>query len=812
MGRRNLRIEDFLNNIGDMVDSIWIIALKDYQVEILKDTMTGDLEGRVLDYGELSKKYMREFVYSPDIEQWMQNMSPEAVGRLARSGQGRIKFEMRFGNQLFGFEWHETVMSVLKDEGGRADRILLTSRNINDYRKAGIVEKAVESEYDYVVYIEADRNSYVMYNSNQETDTPVPPVASNDYEKQVAEFNSLHVPEEIRDSLTEKLSISYVQPILEAEGECITYCTVQENEVLRDKKLRFSYYDRSKNIWLLTRTDITDIREEKRQRELLQDALNAATVANRAKSEFLSRMSHDIRTPMNAIIGMTAIAGVNLYRPERVADCLEKISMSSKLLLSLINEVLDMSKIESGSIVLSEEEINLADLVQGVVTMIQPTIDQKGQAFEAHINAVDDEAVIGDMQRLQQLLLNLLSNAVKYTPQKGEILLEISQLPSGSPGIGCYEFVVADTGIGMKKEFLAKLFEPFERADDETIRAIQGTGLGMAISKNIVEMMDGSIQVESEYGKGSRFKVTLNLRLQGQDFPEVGILSDLPVLIVDDDEIICRNTCLRLEEIGMDPQWTLCGRDAVLKAAQAHSEGRDYFAVIIDLRMPEMDGIETTRQIRAQIGNEVPIIMISAYEWSEYEEQARQAGVNGFIMKPLFKSRLICTLKQLAGEQPQKPVINHHSLPEGHYPGRRVLLVEDNALNREIAVELLSPMGITVETAENGQIAVEKIAASEEYHYDLIFMDIQMPVLNGYEAAVSIRGMDRKDTKEIPIVAMTADAFAGDVKKSKDAGMNEHLPKPIDISELNRTLYRWFHGGVDQKLCKGDRHVREDVE
>lgn len=567
--------------------------------------------------------YVRDYVYPADLTRWEDVLSLHAFRKMASDGNTKITFDMRFRNKSLGFEWHEAYLILLYDEAGIPDRLLLTSRNVNQYRKTGIIERAVETEYDYVVYIEPDKNSYVMYSANHETGTPVPPVASDDYAFEVAEFHRKYVPRESQERLTEQLSIAYVQPILQDVGEFVTYCKVLEGGIYRDKKLRFSYFDRKKNIWLLTRTDITAIREERRQKELLWNALNAATVANRAKSEFLSRMSHDIRTPMNAIIGMTAIAGAHIDNNERVLDCLTKITDSSKLLLSLINEVLDMAKVESGSIVLSEEEIDLAELVQSVVGMVQPEINIKSLYFNVRVKDVRNEKIIGDMQRLQQVLLNLLSNAVKYTPEGGHILLEVSEKTSGQKGTGCFEFLVEDDGIGMQPEFLAKIFDPFERADDPAIRTIQGTGLGMSISKNVVEMMGGDIRVESIYGKGSKFTATVFLRLQEQEESEDELFDNLPILVVDDDELVCMNTCQRLSELGMDSQWTRSGKEAVEKTVAAHEKGNDYFAIIIDLRMPGMDGIETTRQIRAKVGYEVPIIMISAYDWSEYEDEAR---------------------------------------------------------------------------------------------------------------------------------------------------------------------------------------------
>lgn len=541
-------------------------------------------------------------------------------------------------------------------------------------------------------------------------------------------------------------------------------------------------------------TDITELRKMQREieerTEMLNAALEEAKRANTAKSDFLSRMSHDIRTPMNAIFGMTTIAASHIHDPERIADCLGKITVSSKLLLSLINEILDTSKIESGRIVLAEEEVNLAELVQGVVTMIQPQIIDKNLLFKAYVNNIVHETVISDIQRMQQLLLNLLSNAVKYTQEGGSVQLEINERPSEYADMMYYEFIISDTGIGMKSEFLQHAFEPFERASDEKIQAVQGTGLGLAICKSIAELMGGSVQVESSYGEGSRFTVTICLHVQ-EETADDGVLANLPVLVVDDDEYSCRNTCERLAELGITAEWVTDGMAALRQVEQAHAVGTDYFAVLLDYRMPEPDGIETACRIRELVGSDLPIIMVSAYDSSMQVDAAKQAGANDFITKPLFRSRLAYKLKQLmavgGAAEPlvQQPVSDS-------CVGKRILLVEDNELNCEIAKELLLCTGAAVDTAENGRIAVDMIENSPAGTYDLIFMDMQMPVMNGCEATVKIRALPREDVKRLPIIAMTANAFADDQQKTREAGMNGHMAKPIDLEQLHQVLQKWL--------------------
>lgn len=541
--------------------------------------------------------------------------------------------------------------------------------------------------------------------------------------------------------------------------------------------------------------DVTESKlREEREQQALKEACEAANHANAAKSEFMSRMSHDIRTPMNAIIGMTAIAGRYLDDQERVADCLGKITVSSKHLLSLINEVLDMSKIESGKIDLAEEEINLSDLVENLVTMIRPTIQEKKQELDVHIANVEHEQVIGDSVRLQQIFMNILGNAVKYTQPGGSIGMEINEKPSDSYGYGCYEFVFQDNGIGMSREFQEKLFEPFSRAEDSRVSKIEGTGLGMTIARNIARRMNGDITVESEIGKGTRFTVMLTLPLADTTAPDTEMLVNLPVLVADDDESAAEMTCLILENIGMKGEYVLSGETAVERVWERHRIGQDYFAVILDWKMPGMDGVETARVIREKVGLDVPIIILSAYDWSGVEEEARSAGVDGFISKPLFKSRLVYLFNQIAGNGREQEKRETELNVESSLTGKRILLVEDNELNREIAEEIIGQTGVAVECAEDGQKALERFKQMGENYYDLIFMDIQMPVMNGYEATAAIRSLPGKYAGEIPIIAMTANAFEEDVRKSRSVGMNEHLTKPLDIGQLMKCLSVWLGG------------------
>ena len=539
-----------------------------------------------------------------------------------------------------------------------------------------------------------------------------------------------------------------------------------------------------------------DVSQEKKaeieSHKALKEAYRAAENASRAKTEFLSNMSHDIRTPMNAIVGLTAIAGANIESQDRVVECLGKITKSSRHLLGLINEVLDMARIESGRISLAEEDFRLPELVDNLLTLTKPAIDEHKHQLEVHVEHIEHEAVCGDSLRIQQVFVNLMSNAVKYTPDGGNITLTIKEKPNGFSELGCYEFSIEDNGIGMTPEFQKIMFEPFSRADDHRTTKVQGTGLGMAIARNIVNLMNGDIQVESAPNKGTKITVTVYLKLQENEKEQEKELLDLPVLVVDDDKTCCESTVATLQEIGIAGEWVLNGKEAVERCYARHETNSDYFAVILDWKMPEMDGIATARKIRERVGEDVTIIILTSFDFSEIEEEARAAGVNAFMAKPLFRSRLTATLRQFTSGKKEKNARNYlEDFAKENYAGKRILLVEDNELNREIATEIIGMTGVTIDIAENGKIAVEKVMEAPEKWYDLIFMDIQMPIMNGYEATAAIRALTGSRGK-VPIIAMTANAFAEDVQLAKNTGMNEHIAKPLDLNKLNDVLKRWL--------------------
>lgn len=546
---------------------------------------------------------------------------------------------------------------------------------------------------------------------------------------------------------------------------------------------------------LINAKDITEARrKDKEAKKALLDAYEAADRASCAKTDFLSKMSHDIRTPMNAIIGMTAIAGTRLHDPEGVAECLNKISGASRYLLSLINEVLDMSRIESGTMALQEENFDLIDMINNLEKVLYVSAREKRQNITVRTHNIQNSNVMGDILRIQQAFTNVGHNAITYTPEEGEISIEVTEKPSTQYQIGCYEFVFKDNGIGMSPEFLKRIYKPFERAEDVRVSKVQGTGLGLTISRNIIHMMNGDIEIESELGVGTIVTITLPLKHQEPGLAEDIDLTGHTVLIVDDEPFICETTCMLLEKLGMQGEWVLSGEEALEYVLKKQEKQEELFAVLLDCKMPGgLTGMETAKAIRSQARSNVPIVMFSAYDWADIETEAQVAGIDAFIMKPLDEGRLVNVFKRFIYRE-KEPSLEHtlDQIEAADYSHKRILVVEDNDLNREIAMEILSMSGAQVETAENGQEAVEMVKASENGYYDLILMDLQMPVMNGYDATSAIRNMNREDVGNMPIVAMTANAFLEDVQMSKACGMNEHMTKPLDIEQLQQMLARWL--------------------
>ena len=784
-----------------------VVNLKNGQCEriIMREGMLDQkVEG---DYDYYIKKALETTVAEEDKEKFKEVFLLENLRKNAEDVQDYREEVYQYRHKGLPVRWleehvlyirqgEEMIVNILgrditaeKQEEERAQR---ASRD-----RTSIIN-SLSSMFFATYYVDLERDTFRAVSQNEEAENV--PEKEQSYTHGIHEYAESFVHPDDRAEYLAKvnyenvistlskekpfIAVEYRKIPVEGRGNEWTRVTVVLAETFPDGRAQKAVY---------VAQDVTEVKlKEEQEQRALAAACDVANHANAAKSEFMSRMSHDIRTPLNAIIGMTAIAGRYLDDPKRVSDCLSKIVVSGRHLLSLVNEILDMSKIESGKIELVEEEINLSDMIDNLVTMIRPSMEKKGHSFHIHVSDIRTERVIGDSMRLQQIFMNIVGNSVKYTPQGGKIEMGITEKPSKVYGYGCYEFIFRDNGIGMSKEFQEVLFEPFTRAEDSRISSIEGTGLGMTIVKNIVRMMDGNIEVESEPGKGTQFTVTLFLRRANAEEPSIERLANFPVLVVDDDEIAGQIACDMLENIGMKGEYVLNGMEAVERVWERHQADEDYFAVILDWKMPGMDGMETARKIREKVGPDIPIIILSAYDWSSIEEEAKAAGVNGFIAKPLFRSRLLYLFNQFMDKEQDLPKEEKGHVSKEYLQGKRVLLVEDNEINREIAEELLGLTGVLVESAENGQKAVEKYEQMGESYYDMILMDIQMPVMNGYEATRAIRKLPRKDAAEIPIIALTANAFAEDVLESRSAGMNEHLTKPLNMEDLEECLARWL--------------------
>lgn len=737
-------------------------------------------------------------VYPDDVDRYLDFCNIDQLRKKFASGKDVLSIRYR---RKAGDAYRYVRMSIRKSASYEEDKqiVLLTIEDINDDVVSSLelsqqksITASLVDMYFTCLYVDLNNDTYRRVYVAEGYEQWVPEKGDM-YDIVTVYTKKLVIPNDIND-FTQNFSMDTIKKRLRNERSYDyeywastekgkIWCRIAAIVVDRDEEGVPSHI-------LIAMQDITSQAESvARTNAMLKDAFSAAVAANSAKSEFMSRMSHDIRTPLNGIIGMTAIAGAHIDDKDRVSDCLTKITGASKHLLSLINDILDLSKIESGKVILTDATFNLQKLLDDLLNTVHPSIEEHHHELNVYINNVSHENVIGDDVRLQRVFLNLVSNAIKYTPDNGKINLTLSEFPSKSANIGMYQFIVEDNGYGMSQEFVDKIFEPFERASDSRVNKIPGTGLGMTIARNIINMMGGDIEVQSEINKGTKITVNFKIKLQNPIEMSADELLDLPVLVVDDDISTCESTCLTLKELGMSGDYCLTGMEAVKKVVKAHDLNSDYFACLIDWKMPEMDGIETTRRIRKAVGPDVPIIIITAYEWSDIEEEAKKAGADAFIAKPLFKSRLHAAFTQLP-----KTLKNHqteHELDDFSkvdYSSKNFLLVEDNELNREIAADILSLTGASVETAENGKIAVEMFSKSKEDYYDMIFMDVSMPVMDGYEATKTIRELERKDAKQIPIIALTANAFVEDIAKAHNAGMDRHISKPIDTKQLISTM------------------------
>jgi len=766
------------------------------------------------DYADVIRLHSSEIIGEAAQENFRQNFRIDSVIENL-SDQDTFTYEshvMRNGKE----EWEQLTTVCLERKEGRAAKILYVSQNISEMKTRDLRRKAelsVMNRKERQYRIAVTSNAFSTFEFNLTRDLVEQDVVCTRCEKKRSLLEEVGLSAPCKASECFERWRKYVLPeSLEEYDRVVNLAYLQHAFEQGDAEIDIDYWGKMdseggqlcvRQSFFMAKDDITDdiavmvvsrditeqVIEQRQQTQALQDALMHAQQANEAKTTFLSNMSHDIRTPMNAIIGFATIAASHIDNKDQVRDCLQKVLASSNHLLGLINDILDMSRIESGKMQIHEQECNISELMHNLVNIIQPQVKAKQLELFIDTFEVTNENVVTDPLKLNQIFINLMSNAVKYTPAGGMITFRIMQNTTFRHGYGDYVFVIKDNGIGMSEEFVKHVFEPFERETTTTRSGIQGTGLGMAITKNIIEMMNGTVTVESKIGKGSTFTVNLTLKLQDveKDAEQIKELRGLRALVVDDDFNVCDSVGKMLKTIGMRSEWTTSGREAVYRAKSAKNEGDSFHTYIIDWQMPETSGIETARKIRSAVGEESPIIILTAYDWTDIEEEAKEAGVTAFCAKPLFMSDLKSAL--LAANNMNA---RHEEMAAAwqriDFSGKRVLLVEDIEMNREIAEVILTESGFEVESAPDGTDAVEMVKRSEENYYDVILMDVQMPIMNGYEATRTIRSLSRGDVKTLPIIAMTANALEEDKEAALKSGMDDHIAKPIDMELFMEVL------------------------
>ena len=802
--------------------------LQDHMKELYEQELTyfaelssseGNIQGRL----NVTQNKMESYLTSSDVavaavgasyEESIENLARSAVEEsvqewirrelkrekvLADYASGKADYHVEFLRKKneSGVFWASTSLrSYQNPETGDIISFFYTFDITEQKVQERLLSKITELDYDVIAEVDMLSGTHRLLSYDKEENTIS---QAGDFQEEIRRIADQFMEEPMKEECLKKLSFQYMREQLEKQESYSFISEIKDKHgIMRVKRFQIFYISEELSKVCLAQIDVTDVvRQEQKQKDELAAALVAAEQANAAKSDFLSRMSHEIRTPMNAIIGMSTIAAQSLGDDEQVADCISKIGISSRFLLSLINDILDMSRIESGKMLLKNEKIPTEEFLNGINSICYAQAAGKGVDYECIVDPILDDYYIGDAMKLQQVLINILSNAIKFTNEGGKVTFSASQRRR-TKNDAVLRFIVNDTGVGMSEEFLPHIFEPFSQESTGTTALYGGTGLGLAISKNIVDMMDGKITVRSIKGIGTEFTVDVKLGITEEEKQRHNQkkthynFSHLKTLVVDDDVAVCESAVVTLEEMGVKAEWVDSGRKAIDRVKVLCDEGKYFDMILIDWKMPEMDGIETARRIRGIVGPDVTIIIMTAYDWISIEHEAKMAGVNLLMSKPMFKSSLISAFSRALGKKEE--VKQQTEIMEYDFSGKRVLLVEDNMINTEVAVMLLKNRNFEVDTAENGLRAMELYSKAEVGYYDAILMDIRMPIMDGLAAATNIRHLSNKDAETIPIIAMTANAFDDDIEKSKAAGMNAHLAKPIEPNRLYQILYDFIYG------------------
>ncbi|MDD3362830.1 MAG: response regulator [Hespellia sp.] len=733
-------------------------------------------------------------VYSKEDEAVLTDAFSKRKLEDAQKKNKEYEFQYRRIDRYHRASWVQGKVRVMLEPKTRNLIAFIYLRDINEeFKMTRLVNRVVEVDYETLALIYLNTGELEIIRKGEEN----PAENFHSYEEAIHDFMIAYFPKESRAEMARLFEITKIQKELETNGSYEVSSRVEIQGVSGYKKWKFSYYNEEKSAIMFFRSDITEVvREQELQRENLRNALLQAEYANTAKTQFLSRMSHEIRTPMNAIIGMNTLATQVLDKPHEIADCLSKINLSARYLLALINDILDMNRIESGKAKIKHEKFAIEDLLNSINGIFYEQAEMNGIEYECVFSTYLYDNYIGDMMKLQQILVNLLGNAVKFTPAGGKIQLIINQ-EKVKNGKAYLCFSVNDTGSGMSREFQEKMFDPFEQEDRSLTTPYKGTGLGLAIAKNLVTMMGGILSVNSIEGVGTEFTVRIPLDVDEsvKQYQQMNLqfkFDQLEVLIVDDDIIICQSTEQLLKDMGMHPDWAVSGELALGKIQDRRKKEEDYDVILLDWKMPDMNGVETAREIRKIVGEDVTIIVMTAYDWIEIEEEARKAGVNHFVKKPLFRSSVISVLQHVYHDEEEARIKKERANKVYDFTGKKILLVEDHILNIEVAKRLLESKNAEVTVAKNGLHAIEQMSENPDEYFDAVLMDIRMPVMDGLTATKAIRQLRKGYASRVPIIAMSANAFEEDIEKSREAGMNEHLSKPIEPAVLFEALEEWI--------------------